>query len=44
MWDTGGMILGGETDVPEKKTLPQCHFYHHKYELDWPDIELGSLI
>ena len=36
------MIMAGETEVPEKKNLSQCYFDHHKYELDWPDIELGS--
>ena len=32
-----GMIVTGEN------LKPQCHFRHHKFQLDWPDIKPGVL-
>jgi len=31
------MIVTGEN------LKPQCHFRHHKFQLDWPDIKPGVL-
>jgi hypothetical protein len=26
-----------------KKNVPQYHFTHHKFHMDWPQIEPGTL-
>jgi hypothetical protein len=33
---------GGKTEV--LGNFPQCHFVHHKSNMDWPGIELWSLV
>jgi hypothetical protein len=33
-------IERGEAKYLEKKVF-QCHFVHHKPDVDWPGIELG---
>jgi hypothetical protein len=37
----GGMKIGRETEVLEKKKPPQCHFVHHKSHLTEPGIKPG---
>jgi hypothetical protein len=46
LWSTGGMILTRENRMTQEKknpVPPQCHFVHHKSQMDWPGMELGPL-
>jgi hypothetical protein len=36
MENDGGMILTGENKITWDKNLSQCHFLHHKSNVDWP--------
>jgi hypothetical protein len=40
VWSTGGMILTGETEVLQQKSVPMPLF-HHKAHTKWPGIEIG---
>jgi hypothetical protein len=37
----GGMILTGEKPKNSEKNLSKCHFVHHKFLIDSPDVNLG---
>jgi hypothetical protein len=46
LWSTGGMILTREnrrTLEKKKSCPPQCHFVHHKSQVDLPGMEHGPL-